>query len=204
MFNTEIQQVGATAETVTAMGVGTFQSQSRWQLATTLVAADGTTGTGNYWLDCDSSTGDVVAAGWDLAEPSMGVSGVAVYAPERRILTGSATVGDTWTVNQTENIDVLGTPVSMTINLSYSIDRAETVTVPAGTFDTLVVVATYDITDPSGQFLQGTHNGVEESYYAEGLGVVLIDHVREDSAGSGSMVLFEYKELTSYSGLTPI
>jgi hypothetical protein len=201
-FNTELQQVGATVETVTPLGVGTFMSQSLWQIATTLVASDGTTGTGNYWLDCNDATGDVFAVGWDLSEPSQGLSGTAQYAPARKILSGNTAVGTTWTISQTESVTVMGTPVTLNLSMIYEIDRTETVTVPAGTFDAIVVVADYTIVDPSGQILQGTFHGVEETYFVEGLGVVLIDHQREDSAGSGSMVLFEYKELTSYSGLT--
>ena len=133
---------------------------------------------------------------------------IATYGgPGRKLLPAASdmTVGETWTSSHTEAIEPAGSGfvLDMSFAMVFEVTGSETVTTPAGTFDTMVIQATYTATDTTGMLYETPVDGVDTMWYANGIGIVQVEHVREP-APDAPMILFQERTLNSFGGLTTL
>jgi hypothetical protein len=84
-------------------------------------------------------------------------------------------------------------PQNYNASYAWRVEGVENVNVQAGNFSTVHISASYTTTDPLGN-----HSGSLDTYYVEGLGLVLWEESRPQECGS-----YIRRELVSYSGLNP-
>ncbi len=104
-------------------------------------------------------------------------------------------MGYSWTssYNQQVDLSIEGSGTDP-CTWNWTVVGIESVSVPAGTFNTAIhVSATYQTQDPAG-----SHSGTLDTYWVKGLGLVKWDEQRPSEGGT-----YILRELQSYSGLTP-
>jgi len=191
-YTTTIGVIGDYTRTIMTVNADGFTDQD--------VFSNGVTRTGEWGCDSGSliahqpdggSTGAVQTSNVTAEFQTTALSGVTLPA--------SVNVGDTWTQNFTlegnESINGRTVPAKNETAYSCTAGGAESVTVPAGTFDAIRVDCNTDITitvTVAGAEVPAHVNATSTMWYAAGVGMVKSDNV---VSGSASNTV----ELTAYN-----
>ncbi len=155
----------------------------------------GSTGSQQVQETHECNGGAVQMTGWVYRDAS-GSATTFTYSTPRTDLESEANlvVGARWSYSYTAS-DSLAS-LSWSASGTMEVMAFEPVTVPAGTFDAMLIQNDYELVDSSG--LVGSRTGTAETWWVDGLGPVKV----VDTSDSGSTTN-ETRELTAYTGFEP-
>jgi len=178
-------------ESVAADGPTTFQGYTVYQRAGNFAGA---AQNASWWGYNNCEAGGNVDYGSYVQDAGQQMTVLTVNSPQVMYLPydPDQQVGYTWNTNYTQMVDApqLGKPGSFQANWNWQVVGMESVNVTAGSFQAAHIHADY-----TSQDQLGSHNGMLDTYWVKGVGLVKWDEQRPSEGG-----LYIYRELQSYGG----